>query len=103
MRLGSSGLGELLGVVWELWRSESMAIGREGGREGEGEGEGTFQHTLVKFQMPQNPLKSFYSSTSPAFYTQCTQTCTHTCTHMYMKKGLGIYLENCEKLAATRD
>ena len=31
MRLGSSGLGELLGVVWELWRSESMAVGREGG------------------------------------------------------------------------
>ena len=23
--------------------------------------------------------------------------------HMYMRKGLGIFLENCEKLAATRD
>ena len=23
--------------------------------------------------------------------------------HMYMRKGLGIFLENCEKPAATRD
>ena len=23
--------------------------------------------------------------------------------YMYMRKGLGIFLENCEKLAATRD
>ena len=35
MRLGSSGLGELLGVVWELWRSDSTAVG---GRERGGGG-----------------------------------------------------------------
>ena len=27
----------------------------------------------------------------------------HVHVHVYMRKGFGIFLENCEKLAATRD
>ena len=28
---------------------------------------------------------------------------TYVCIHVHMRNGLGIFLENCEKPAATRD
>ena len=35
--------------------------------------------------------------------TEACKPCMYVCMYMYMRKGLGIFLENCEKPAATWD
>ena len=38
-----------------------------------------------------------------SYFFEAVSECASTCIYMYMRKGSGTFLENCEKPAATRD
>ena len=52
------------------------------------------------FRASLNCLISSNTSCSMQYTHMYSHTCT--CTYMYMRKGLVVYIENCEKPAATR-